>query len=34
LRTIFAARLKMMPSPETQALYAGLKAGGAPFAPR
>ena len=30
LRTILAARLKAMPSPETQALYASLKAAGAP----
>ncbi len=34
LRTIFSARLKSMPSPETQALYAGLKAAGALATPR
>jgi LuxR family maltose regulon positive regulatory protein len=34
LRTIFSARLKSMPSPETQALYASLKVAGAQAAPR
>jgi DNA-binding SARP family transcriptional activator len=34
LRTIFSARLKSMPSPETQALYAGLKVAGALATPR
>lgn len=34
LRTIFSARLKSMPSPETQAIYAGLKAAGASSTPR
>jgi DNA-binding SARP family transcriptional activator len=32
LRTILSARLKVLPSPETQALYASLKTAGAPAA--
>jgi ATP/maltotriose-dependent transcriptional regulator MalT/DNA-binding SARP family transcriptional activator len=34
LRTVFSARLKSMPSPETQALYAGLRPAGAQAAPQ